>query len=93
MTLLPALSHEGKKFVFLQIIDKLGSWSVLNNYIQPSWNLEEMLIQHNKLGFSPLFIIDVDVDMKNSSRYVVVVSPRWMMVYYAHKGNSNSTNN
>ena len=54
----------------------MGSWSVTSDEVsgsQATWNLQESVVKAFPYGY-PFFVLGVDIDNKNSSKYEIYVS-------------------
>lgn len=61
-------------FLILQLLSKLGSWSINEPFNATSFNFSDRLLTLNKNGFSPLFDASMSIDDKNNSIYMLTVS-------------------
>lgn len=59
----------------LEIIEKYGSWNITNKtWTSDSWDFMKTLAQmHKYLKLSPLFTFQVQPDLMESSRYIIMV--------------------
>lgn len=69
------LIERAKGTPLLHLIGKYGSWNVTNStWTAKSWDFMKTLVHmHKDLKLSPLFTLRVQPDLRNSSRYIIMV--------------------
>ena len=70
----------------LGIIEKYGSWNITNKtWTSDSWDFMKTLAQmHKYLKLSPLFTFQVQPDLMESSRYIIMVLQVHVILMYMY---------
>ena len=70
----------------LEIVEKYGSWNITNKtWTSNSWDFMKTLVQmHKDLKLSPLFTFQVQPDLMESSRYIIMVLQLFLILMYVY---------
>ncbi|XP_048589542.1 endothelin-converting enzyme 2 [Nematostella vectensis] len=59
-----------------RLIDSLGSWGIAKSWEDSTWSWEEALLKiHSAFKRAPLFVVEVEVNSKNTTQYIIKLLP------------------